>query len=153
ARWAYLFDGRPELATALSMESVLEEIIFIVGPLIATVLATDVEPVLVLYLGVALVVVGSLRLASLRATEPPPHPCDGPKHVSALRTRGLVALLPATIGMGAVYASAEVSIVAFCGQHGHRSLSGVVLAAAAAGSCLAGFAYGAVQWRTDLLRR
>src|SRR5581483_4783630 len=44
ARWSYLFDGRPELSTALSIESVFDELIFVVGPLLATVLATQATP-------------------------------------------------------------------------------------------------------------
>jgi MFS family permease len=55
--------------------------------------------------------------------------------------------------MGAVFASAEVSMVAYCGQHGQRSFSGVVLAAIAAGSASAGLVYGAFQWRSDVLSR
>jgi MFS family permease len=55
--------------------------------------------------------------------------------------------------MGAVFASAEVSMVAFCGQHHHRPLSGLVLAAIAAGSATAGLGYGAVGWRAGVLRR
>jgi MFS family permease len=153
ARWSYLYDGRPELATALSVESVLDELIFVVGPLIATVLATHAEPVLVLYLGVALVAGGSLWLATLHATEPAPHPRADAGHVSALRAPGMLVLTLATVAMGAVFASAEVSMVAYCGQHGHRSLSGVVLAAMATGSGLSGLFYGAVEWRSDVLRR
>ena len=38
-------------------------------------------------------------------------------------------LTVATVAMGAVFASAEVSAVAFCGQHGARGASGVALAA------------------------
>src|SRR4051794_4846065 len=34
ARWSNLLDGRPELSTALSLESVLDEVIFVLGPLI-----------------------------------------------------------------------------------------------------------------------
>jgi MFS family permease len=153
ARWSYLYDGRPELATALSLESVLDEAIFVVGPLIATLLATHAEPVLVLYLGVALVAGGTLWLATLHATEPPPHPRAESGHVSALRTRGMVVITLATVAMGAVFASAEVSMVAYCGQHGHRSLSGVVLASMAAGSGLSGLVYGAVEWRLDVVHR
>ncbi len=153
ARWSNLLDGRPELATALSVESVLDELIFVVGPLIATVLATHAEPVLVLYLGVALVAGGSLWLAGLHATEPAPHPRAETGHVSALRIRGMVVLTLATVAMGAVFASAEVSMVAYCGQHGHRSLSGVVLAAIAAGSGISGLVYGAVEWHADVVRR
>ncbi|HKC27997.1 MAG TPA: MFS transporter, partial [Jatrophihabitans sp.] len=153
ARWSYLFDGKPELATALSVESVLDELIFVVGPLIATVLATQVEPVTVLYVGVALVVGGSFWLAALRGTEPPPHPRPETGHVSALRTRGMVVITIATAAMGATFASAEVSMVAYCGQHHHRALSGVVLAAMAGGSGVSGLFYGAVDWRSDVLRR
>jgi MFS family permease len=52
-----------------------------------------------------------------------------------------------------VFASAEVSMVAYCGQHGHRPLSGLVLAAIAIGSATSGFLYGAVGWRAGVLQR
>jgi MFS family permease len=153
ARWSNLLDGRPELSTALSLESVLDEVIFVFGPLVATVLATQTDPVLVIYLGVFLVSVGSVRLAALRATEPPVHPRGAGGHESALRAPGMVVLTLATVGMGAVFASAEVSMVAFCGQHGDRALSGVALAAIAVGSGISGLVYGAVEWRDTVLHR
>jgi MFS family permease len=153
ARWSNLLDGRPELSTALSVESVLDEVIFVIGPLIATVLATQADPVLVIGLGVLLVTGGGLRLAALRATEPPAHPRDDAGHVSALRAPGMVHLTIASVAMGAVFASAEVSMVAFCGQHGHRPLSGVVLAAIAVGSAASGLVYGAIAWQTSVLYR
>jgi MFS family permease len=153
ARWSYLLAGRPELSTALSVESVLDELVFVVGPLIATLLATRADPELVLYLGIVLVGAGSLWLAAQRGTEPPPHPRAESGHTSALRARGMVALTVATVGMGAVFASAEVSMVAFCGQHAQRGLSGLVLAAMAAGSGVSGLVYGAVEWRADVLTR
>jgi MFS family permease len=65
----------------------------------------------------------------------------------------MVVLTLATVAMGAVFASAEVSMVAYCGQHGDRSLSGVVLAAIAVGSGVSGLVYGAMDWRSDVLRR
>ena len=153
ARWSFLLDGRPELSTALSVESVLDEVIFVLGPLIATVLATQADPVLVICLGVLLVTGGGWRLAALRDTEPPPHPRADTGHVSALRSQGMVNLTFASVAMGAVFASAEVSMVAFCGQHHHRALSGLVLAAIAAGSALSGLFYGAVGWQASVLRR
>lgn len=153
ARWSWLLANRPELSTALSVESVLDELIFTVGPLIATVLVTQTVPELVLYLCLALVGVGSVWLAAQRATEPPPHPSGSERRPSALRSPGLTLLTLAGVAMGAVFASAEVSIVAFCGQHGHRSLSGLVLAGVALGSGTAGLVYGAITWRADVLRR
>ena len=88
ARWAYVLDGRPELATAMSLESVLDELIFVIGPLIATMLATQTVPVLVLYVAVALVAGGSLWLSTLHASEPPVHDRPGrAARVGAARPR------------------------------------------------------------------
>ena len=131
----------------------LDELIFVVGPLIATVLATQVDAVLVLYVAVTFVVVGSIWLGAQRATQPEPHPRGDTGHVSALRTPGMPLLTVATIGMGAVFASAEVAMIAYCGQHGQRGLSGVVLAAIAVGSAVSGLLYGAVEWRDTIVHR
>ena len=55
--------------------------------------------------------------------------------------------------MGAVFGGAEVTMVAFCGQHGQRGNSGWVIACFAGGSMVAGFGYGARHWNSPLLRR
>jgi MFS family permease len=153
ARWSLVLAGRPELSTAYSLESVLDELIFVVGPLIATLIATHADPVIVLYVCFGLIGVGAFWLSVQRATEPPPHPVGGPPAPSALRHRGVVLLALGTVAMGALFASAEVTMVAFCGQHGHRSLSGIVLALFAAGSGFSGLVYGARTWRAGLLVR
>ncbi|HEY7008289.1 MAG TPA: MFS transporter [Jatrophihabitantaceae bacterium] len=153
ARWSLALAGRPELSTAYSLESVLDELIFVVGPLIATLIATHADPVIVLYVCCALIGAGALWLSVQRRTEPPAHPAGAPKHPSALRHRGVVLLCAAMVAMGALFASAEVSMVAFCGQHGHRSLSGLVLALFAAGSGISGLVYGARTWRAGVLTR
>ena len=57
------------------------------------------------------------------------------------------------IAMGAIFASAEVTMVAFSGQHGHRGAAGGLLAALAFGSATAGLLYGSRTWKTDLLDR
>jgi MFS family permease len=153
ARWSYVLAGRPELSTAYSLESTLDEVIFVVGPLIATVIATQITPVLVLFVGVVLVLIGAVWLSSLGASEPPPHAIDAVRHRSAIREPGMPLLAVFAGSMGVIFASAEVTMVAFCGQHGHRALSGAVLACFALGSATAGFVYGSRQWHTDLLTR
>ncbi len=153
ARWSTVLAGRPELNTAYSLESTLDELIFVVGPLIASVIATRAEPVLTLVLAVVLVSGGAVWLRAQRDSEPAPHPVGAPRHRSALRERGMGLLLVAAAAMGAIFASAEVTMVAFCGQHGQRGASGAVLAAMAFGSGVAGFVYGARPWRADVLTR
>ena len=153
ARWSMVLAGRPELTTAFSLESTLDEVIFTVGPLIATVIATQVNAILGLLLGVALVAVGAVWLESQHATEPPPHPAGSPKHRSAVRYPGMVLMTLAAAFMGAVFASAEVTMIAFCGQHGRTGASGLVVACFAFGSGVAGLFYGARTWRSGLQHR
>jgi MFS family permease len=153
ARWSMVLGGRPELTTAYSLESTLDEVIFTVGPLIATVIATQVNAILGLLLGAALVTVGVMWLRPQRATEPPPHPAGSPKHRSAVRYPGMVLMTLAAAFMGAVFASAEVTMIAFCGQHGRTGLSGLVVACFAVGSGVAGLFYGARTWRSSMRHR
>jgi MFS family permease len=153
ARWSYLLGGRPELATAYSLESTLDEVIFVLGPIVATVLATETNPLYVLYVAVALIVVGAGWLTVLRGSTPPPPDHSEPRPRSALLERGMPLLALVAAAMGGIFASAEVTMVAFCGQHGERSLSGAVLAAFAGGSATAGFVYGSRTWRRVMLDR
>ena len=153
ARWSFVLAGRPELTTGYSVESVLDEVIFSVGPLIATLVATQIDPLGVLVVGSALVGVGAVWLRQQRSTEPPAHPTGTARHPSALRYPGLPLLIVAGAAMGGVFASAEVTAIAFCGQRGATAWSGLVLAAFATGSAVSGFFYGSRHWRPPVLDR
>jgi MFS family permease len=153
ARWSFVLAGRPELTTAYSLESTLDEVIFTVGPLIATLIATQVNAILGLLLGAALVAIGALWLQPQRTTEPPPHPAGSPRHRSAVRYPGMPVMTLAAVFMGAVFASAEVAVIAYCGQHHRTGASGLVIACLALGSGVSGFFYGARTWRASLRRR
>lgn len=152
ARWSYVLAGRPELSTAYSLESAFDEVIFTVGPLIATVCATLVHPLLGLAVGGGGVIVGAFLLRPQTETQPPVH-AGGEKHSSPLRSRGMVLICLAAMGMGVMFAGAEVTMVAFADQHGHKSLGGVALAAFACGSAISGFSYGAHAWEQPVLDR
>jgi MFS family permease len=153
ARWSYALADRPELATAYSFESTVDEVIFVVGPLIATVIATQVSAVLAVGLAGGLVAAGALLLARLRSTEPPAHPVGTPRRRSVLHERGMVLVTCVAIAMGAIFASAEVTMIAFCGQRGDQAVSGAVIASFALGSGISGLWYGARTWRRPLLAR
>ncbi len=153
ARWSYLLADSPQLGVAYSLESTLDEVIFTVGPLIVTLVATQFDPVLGLLLGAALVAAGSSLLRRLRTSEPPRHPVGGPRHRSAVRYRGIVLMTVVAAAMGGVFASAELTMVAFCGQRGATGASGLVLACFAFGSGVSGLTYGARQRAASVLDR
>ncbi len=152
ARWAHALSGTPGLQTAFSLESTLDELIFVVGPPLVTWLALVVGPAQALLATVGLLVVGCALLLVQRRTEPPP---AGPGHAggpSALGVPGVRAVVAVMVMLGGVFGSFEVVTIAFAHQRGHPAVTGVLLALNAAGSLVAGIAYGWVhpttpQWR------
>ena len=77
ARWSALLAGSPRLHTAFSLESVGDELCYMVGPAVVTLLATQVHPAAGVTAAAALCLTGTLWFASQRDTEPPPRPPAG----------------------------------------------------------------------------
>jgi MFS family permease len=71
ARWSALLADEPRrLHTAFSVESIADELCFVVGPATVTVLATEVYPAAGVGAAGVLCLVGTLWFASQRATQP-----------------------------------------------------------------------------------
>ena len=70
-RWSHLLDRPHEVQTAYALESVLDEAVFVVGPVLATMLATLWHPVAGLVVAAVAGLVGTYAFAAQRATEPP----------------------------------------------------------------------------------
>lgn len=153
ARWAGLVGGTPALGTAFAFESVLDEAIFVVGPVIVTALAVGVAPAAGLLGPLVLALVGSLALASQRGTEPKPSPDLSPAGRRVVRSSGLWVLVLACVAVGIVLSIIDVGMVAFARERGTPVAAGWLLALFATGSMLAGLAYSAREWRGPLGRR
>ena len=154
-RWSHALVDEPRLIhTAFSLESALDELVFVVGPVLATVLATSAMPLLGFLVPCAAVLIGGAWFLAQRRTEPPlsAHAASH-RGDSLLRRRGVVPLLVAFIGMGVIFGATDVSTVAFATEEGHRAAAGAVLAVFAAGSMTSGFLYGARHWRVSQARR
>jgi MFS family permease len=152
ARWAHALGGSPLLPTAFSLESVLDEVVFVVGPVLVTTLATQLAPAAGVAAAWAFAAAGSLTLASLRRTQPPAHPVAG-REPSALRLAGLRVMIVVGLAIGGIFGSIEVATVAFTDERGAPGAAGIVLALLAFGSLLSGLGYGTVSWRTPPARR
>lgn len=74
-RWAYALredrDGESLLNTAYAMEAAIDEVVFILGPILAAWLATSVHPVSQLFVPTIACGVGGAVFFSLRSTQPP----------------------------------------------------------------------------------
>jgi predicted MFS family arabinose efflux permease len=153
ARWGHVLGRDPRLHTAYAYESVLDELIFVLGPLLVTVLATRVRPQAGLLTALALLVVGSAALLAHRASEPPAGHGHEEGHPSALRSPGLPTLMVTMAVIGGVFGAVEISAVAFADEEGRRALAGPLLACYAGGSMIAGLLFGAVRWAVSARRR
>ncbi|KRF36035.1 MFS transporter [Nocardioides sp. Soil805] len=146
-RWSHLLDQPRDVQTAYALESVLDEVAFVVGPVLATMLAVLWHPVAGLVVATAAGLVGTYAFAAQRATEPP----SGRHRDGALRLpmpwRTVLPLGLVCLSLGALFGSAEVTTVAFAEETGARAVSGWLLATWALGSMLAGIVTGAVVWR------
>ncbi|GGP98937.1 MFS transporter [Streptomyces roseolilacinus] len=156
ARWAEIYRGRPqELHTAYSLESIVDELCFILGPPLSIGLSTIWFPAAGPLLSGLFLLVGAWWLTALRATEPVPHPVE--KHegarTSALRSPGLQVLVVAFVATGAIFGAVDVVTVAFAEEQGHKTASSLVLAVYAGGSCLAGAVFGTLRLKGAPARR
>ncbi|WP_182526449.1 MFS transporter [Nocardioides dongkuii] len=148
ARWSHVLSVPDELQTAFALEAVVDEAVFILGPILVTLLATAVHPVA--GLGVALVagVLGGLGFAAQRSTQPPVHRHDGESGPRpGLPWRTIVPLAVVSAALGTLFGGAEVATVAFAEEQGHQAWAGGLLALWACGSLVAGVVVGAIAWR------
>jgi len=152
ARWAHLLADSQDIHTAYSLEAVVDECVFVIGPTLVALLATSWHPLAGLATATVSGVAGTL--AAQRRTEPP----AGRHRPAATGRRGLPwpALGPLSlvgVALGVFFGSAEVVTVAVSEDLGHKAWSGPLLALWAFGSLLAGLVSGAMSWKSDAVAR
>lgn len=152
ARWAFLLGGSPLLRTAYAWESVVDEMVFVLGPVLVTFVAVAVGPPAALALTAAIGAVGTVALLAQRRTEPLPAPPPRERQRSVLRLRGLPVLVAVMALLGVVFAGVEVTVIATARETGQTELAGVVLAAWSISSLASGLVLGG-QRRVFRLRR
>src|SRR6478752_5385356 len=148
ARWSHALDEPAAVQTAFALEAVLDEAVFILGPILVALLATAWHPVAGIAVAIVACVVGTLALSAQRATEPPPHPdhaSGGPR--APMPWRAVIPLAVVCAALGVLFGAAEVTTVAFAEEQGRKAVSGGLLALWAFGSLSSGVISGAVHWR------
>lgn len=154
ARWSHALSDPKALHTAYSLESALDEFVFVVGPAVVTILATSVAPPAGLAVPLIAAFVGGWWFLAQRATEPPVSvPVEGERTTSAMRQAGMIPLVVVFISMGVVLGGVDVATIAFAEEKGVPGMAGIILAIFALGSLTSGLAYGARHWVSPLWRR
>ncbi len=117
AIWSARLERGPALERAFTVESMFDQVAFIVGPFIAILLAVEVSPAggLIGALLMTLVAsVGFARLPDIGADEL----AASRDHPPAIQIGGMQVLIVAFVGLGVLYGAFEVGLVAFADEHG-----------------------------------
>jgi predicted MFS family arabinose efflux permease len=153
ARWAVTLENRPEhKRAAFAWESILDELIFTIGPIFTAVIAVQLGLAIPLLLAAVFTVTGSLFLAVQRKTEPHKHPVGTPRgNVFHHRNMWRMPIIGGCFGW--LFGSYEVTTVAFAENAGHPEFSGVILGLWAACSGIGGLWFGHRAWGAPLQKQ
>jgi MFS family permease len=154
SRWPYLLEESPRLIpSAFALDSVLIEIIFVVGPLVTTAIVATVGAQYALVVSATCVLTGTtLLLIGLHGRRGPERgPAAGRMlGLGALAAPGLRTLVLASLPVGFCLGAIEVVLPAFSQEEGAKELAGVLLAVWSMASGAAGLLYGARQREAPL---
>ena len=139
--------------TAYSLESVIQELIWITGPLVVALVITLLAPAGAVLVSAGVCVAGT----TLFITSPRVRAGSGTGPVrrvrSAVRSPELRAMLGPVAMMGASIGLIDVGIPSLALHAGSRASTGVLLALWSLGSLCGGLWYGGVSWRIPLSDR
>lgn len=146
ALWGELVEPG-QLRTAFSLDAVVMEMCFVIGPLLVAVTVALLSPSAAVLASGALASAGALWLSAnpaIRAVVP--HEDRSTRRAGPLVSRVVRACLTNALCIGLGFGTIEVGVLAFVEEAGRgRESAGVVLAVWAAGSMLGGLVYGALH--------
>ena len=154
ARSARQRGGEPLLAAAFSLEAVLIETIFIIGPMLVALFVALASAAAAVLFAAACACTGTLlflrspALAAWRLEARPGASLFGP-----LAEPGFAPLLAVVLCYSAAFGLVEIGVTAFAAEAGHAALAGVLLGLMSVGSVAGGLAYGSRSWRMPLARQ
>jgi predicted MFS family arabinose efflux permease len=140
-----------QLATAYSLESVLIEIIFIIGPMLVALFVAYLSASAAVLFAAASGLAGTLlflrspALAHWRLEERKTSSLAGP-----LAVRGFLPLLAVILAYSVAFGLLEIGVTAFAAEAGMPALAGLILGLMSVGSAAGGLAYGSRSWRLQL---
>lgn len=149
-RWVHLIDEDDKnlLSTSYAFESLLDEFVYIIGPVITTGIVAATEPVAGLLLGICFLIVGIPLIATHKKSDPKVENRQLRKRLkSVIRDRKLQAVgIPLTIA-GGCFSAVNISVVAFATERSMSSSVGFVLGAWAAGGAVSAIINGSITWK------
>ena len=142
------------LATAYSLESVLIELIFILGPVLVAIFVALASPAAAVLFAAACGCAGTLlfqRSQALRQWRIEPR--GRASLFGPLAEPGFVPLLAVILCYASAFGLVEIGTTAYATEAGGPALAGVLLGIMSIGSAAGGLVYGSRSWRLPLARQ
>lgn len=148
--WSELLPDPALLRRGYSLDTVAEELLYVVGPLLAGLVAAFATPSAGVAVSAGLVLTGTLLLVS----SPTVRGLSGSPAATAVSPRkrsrigfGVAQPVAAALGIGVFLGSVELLMVAFAKEHHQTSAVAWCVASLSIGSAVGGMIYGALPWR------
>lgn len=149
--WNALTDPGAQRTRALSLDAMADEVVFVVGPVIAALLSATFSPSTALLACSIVTLVGTVGLTTSRLSGTlRGGPLLKERSQRPLRRPGFVRVLVVLVGVGAVLGTIEIAAPAVAAASRYGAASGWLLAALSVGSAVGGLIYGHVSWRGNL---
>lgn len=142
------------LQTAYSVDSVIVESVFVMGPALVAMFLAFGFPEGAVLLAAATAGIGTVwfaRTPAIRDWEIQPRRTGGRWGVFA--EPGLLILFAATLCYSVAFGLYEIGVTAYATNRGMPAIAGIALALASLGSALGAFAYGTRHWRAPLRKQ
>ena len=151
ALWPRMFADGELRAAAYALEASLQEITFIVGPLLVALLTAVASPALALGVAAAAGGIGTVLIALAEPVRTwRPEERHAASILGALESRGVVTIVSLSACLGLGFGATEVGFPAFAEGHGGAELGSIPLSLFAGGSLVGGLVAGARVTMTPL---
>lgn len=149
SRWVRMLRSREQLSTAMSWEGAADEIVYILGPVVVSLL-TLISPSLAMLVGAGMVAVFGVW-AGLHASAAAAGP-TGPHAVAApvWRDPAVISLLLVSVAIGTFFGGSQTAVTAVATLSGVAASAGLLYAAMGVGSALTGLGTAALPARFAL---
>lgn len=159
-RWLHTLKDAPDnkdghlVNTAYSWEAMVDEFVFIVGPVVATTCAIKIAPSAGILAGLIFLAIGLPSLAAMKSTEPPAEPADQQEpHPPILKNRIVQSIVIPCAFLGGFFGAIGITVVGFAEERNHPESTGWLLAIWAVGSAIAALVNGAIKFKSSQATR
>lgn len=148
-RWTFVLPVHLR-TSAFTLEAMLSELTYIVGPLLATLALLVAGPAMGLLVASFFVAIGSVLLAATPAVRQSAGAKGRPKLKERLWSRPVVAVLGVGAGLGLAFGMLEVAIPAFALDNGGQVYSALLIAVWSSASVIGGLVFMRMRLRATV---